>query len=366
MDNTHEWCAGGISPQIDRLKGLLTADYPWWMQQLQVPKDIYIPNIARMPEEACPEKEILQAQSIQSRLAIPMMQEGRLMGYIGFDSVRMQREWTEEDIKLLRITGELLTTVLSRKCRESERAMLMKELGAKNSEMERFTYTVSHDLRSPLITIQGFLGFLKRDILQNDKKKCDADVKMMEEAVKKMDALLADTLELSRIGRAANPPQKAPYEEIVQDALAQIAEKIRSCKVEVLVEDDLPKVNVDRLRITEALVNLIDNSIKYMGGQKQPRIEIGWTADGIACPPDTADQHQAVFFVSDNGMGIDPCHHEKVFELFYKLDRKSQGSGAGLAIVKRIIEVHGGRIWIESFLGKGCRMCFTLPLAREI
>jgi signal transduction histidine kinase len=101
------------------------------------------------------------------------------------------------------------------------------------------------------------------------------------------------------------------------------------------------------------LVNLIENSIKYMGDQPRPRIEIGHRIDG----------NQTVFIVRDNGMGIDPSQHEKVFGLFYKVDGKSVGTGVGLALVKRIIEVHGGRIWIDSELGKGCIVCFTLPLA---
>jgi len=106
------------------------------------------------------------------------------------------------------------------------------------------------------------------------------------------------------------------------------------------------------MRIVEVLVNLIENSINYMGEQRHSEIEIGYRVD------------DEVFFVRDNGIGIDPGQHEKVFELFYRVDRSSEGSGAGLAIVKRIIEVHGGRIWIESEKGKGCTMCFTLP-ARE-
>jgi len=119
------------------------------------------------------------------------------------------------------------------------------------------------------------------------------------------------------------------------------------------VAGDMPKVRVDVLRIAEVLVNLIENSVKYMGDQEKPEMDIGSRKDG----------EETVFFVKDNGMGIGPKEHEKVFGLFYKVDRNSEGTGAGLSIVKRIIEVHGGRIWIESELGEGCTVCFTLPLA---
>jgi len=356
MDNTHEWCAEEIVPQIDNLKGLSTEDFPWGMNKLQLFENVYIPRVADIPPEASAEKEILEAQSIQSLIVIPMVSDGRLIGYLGFDSVRSERAWSDEDIKLLKITGELLSNALRRKRVESEKALLIKELGTKNAEMERFTYTVSHDLRSPLITIQGFLGFLKKDMSRRDDKKSNTDIKMIEEAVKNMDALLASTLELSRIGRVVNPPKVVPYEEIAKYSLAQLAEKIRSNGISVLVAKDLPQVYVDRMRITEVLVNLIENSIKYMGNQKDPLVEIGYNADN----------EKPFFFVRDNGMGIDPSQHEKVFELFYKLDNKSEGSGAGMAIVKRILEVYGGLVWIESEKGKGCKICFTLPLVGNI
>jgi PAS domain S-box-containing protein len=356
MDTTHEWCAEGIVPQIENLKDLSAEDFPWGVNKLQLFENIYIPRVADIPPEASAEKEILEAQSIQSLIVIPMVSDGRLIGYLGFDSVRSERAWSDEDIKLLKITGELLSNALRRKRVESEKARLIKELGAKNAEMERFTYTVSHDLRSPLITIQGFLGFLKMDMSRRDDKKSNTDIKMIEEAVKNMDALLASTLELSRIGRVVNPPRVVPYEEIVKYSLAQLAEKIRSNGISVLVAKDLPQVYVDRMRITEVLVNLIENSIKYMGNQKDPLVEIGYNADN----------EKPFFFVRDNGMGIDPSQHEKVFELFYKLDNKSEGSGAGMAIVKRILEVYGGLVWIESEKGNGCKICFTLPLVGNI
>lgn len=227
------------------------------------------------------------------------------------------------------------------------------ELETRNAEMERFTYTVSHDLRSPLISISGFLGFLKQDAEKGDVECMKADLQIVNEAVTKMDCLLQDTLELSRIGRIVNPSADVPFGEIVKDALDLVAVKIHEKNVEIIEERDWPVVFVDKMRISEVLVNLIENSLKYMGDQPTPEIELGRRLDG----------EKTVFFVRDNGIGIDPSQYDKVFGLFYKVDKESKGTGVGLAIVKRIIEVHGGRIWIESELGKGCTMCFTLPLA---
>ncbi len=232
-----------------------------------------------------------------------------------------------------------------------ERERLLKEIEAKNSELERFSYTVSHDLRSPLITIQGFAYLLREDLEHGKTEDLASQLEYIETAAIKMDRLITDTLQLSRIGRVANPPVDVPFGEIVLEA----QEQIKSSGVEVTVADDFPTVHVDRMRLVEVLVNLITNSIKYMGEQSQPKIDIGYRVDG----------ETPVFFVTDNGMGIDKSQHEKVFELFHKVDGSSNGTGAGLAIVKRIIEVHEGRIWLESEKGKGCTVCFTLPVHRK-
>ena len=241
--------------------------------------------------------------------------------------------------------------VTERKRAEEERERLLKEFEAKNVELDRFTHTVAHDLRSPLVTLQGFVNMLREDLDQNEREKAENNLKYIEKAVTKLDKLLNDTLQLSRLGRVTNPAEDLPFGDIVEDALEQIAEQIKSSGVEVSIADNFPVVHVDQMQIAEVLVNLIVNSITYRGSR--PKIEIGSRVDG----------EETVFFVRDNGIGIDRSQHEKVFELFYRVDSKGEGTGAGLAIVKRIIEVHGGRIWLESEKGKGCTVCFTLPIA---
>ena len=231
------------------------------------------------------------------------------------------------------------------------------ELEAKNAEMERFIYTVAHDLRSPLITISCFAGMLKRDIEKNKSEEIETDLMIIVDAAGKMDRLLKDTLELSRIGRITNPPEDVSFKEIVQEALKQMAGDIGSNEkdIEITVKDSIREkiVYVDKERIVEVLTNLIGNAISYMGDQPEPKIEIGYQKD--------------TFFVRDNGIGIPPDQHEKVFDLFYKIDKKSEGEGTGLAIVKRIVEVYEGQIWIESE-GKnreGSTFYFTLLEKRK-
>ena len=238
---------------------------------------------------------------------------------------------------------------------EAERETLVRELEAKNSELERFTYTVSHDLRSPLITVTGYLSHVEEAAARGDLAGVRSDLDRVRRAAKKMDKLLRDLLDLSRIGHVLSTPESVPFERLAQDALDLVGGRLRERGVSVEIEPGLPVVWGDRGRLLEVLQNLLDNSAKFMSDQPAPRIRIGARDDG----------GETVLFVEDNGPGIDPAHHERIFGLFDKLDPKAEGTGVGLALVKRIVELHGGRIWVESLGGGGATFCFTLPDAPD-
>ena len=240
---------------------------------------------------------------------------------------------------------------------EQEREHLISELEAKNTELTQFTYTVSHDLRSPLVTINGFLGYLERDTASGDVERVKQDRQRIQEAVAKMQNLLTELLELSRIGRIMNAPETTPFGDLVHDALKIVHGRLIACGVTVQTQPNLPAVHGDRQRLTAVLQNLLDNAAKYMGDQMNPRIEVGQRGED-------AERGQPIFFVKDNGIGIEPEHHERIFGLFNKLDPKTEGTGIGLAIVKKIVEVHGGRIWVESEAGQGATFYFTLGKAQ--
>jgi signal transduction histidine kinase len=229
---------------------------------------------------------------------------------------------------------------------------LSNQLEQENAELERFAYTVSHDLKSPLITIRGFLGFLRKDVHTSNSSRMESDIQRISEATDKMDRLLKELLELSRIGRIINPPEEISFRDLVTDSLELVQGRIMEREIEVHVEDQLPNIYGDHQRLVEVLQNLIDNAAKYMGDQSSPRIEIG----------NRNKANETIFFVRDNGIGIEPQYQTKIFGLFEKLDPSTEGTGIGLALVKRILEVHNGKIWVESEgLGKGSTFCFTVP-----
>jgi signal transduction histidine kinase len=274
--------------------------------------------------------------------------------------------WTAEALYILVIT--VLLSLTTRKIDESfasakhelaerqriqtEREKIIKELEAKNAELERFTYTVSHDLKSPLITIGGFIGLLEEDARSGNNVKFNKDLERIRDAKDKMHRLLNELLELSRIGRMMNPPTNIPFAQIIDEALILTRGRLMAGHVKVDVSQDLPNVRGDRPRLVEVLQNLIDNAAKFMGDQPHPLIEIGARVQG----------GEQIFFVRDNGIGIEQAFHERIFGLFDKLDARSDGTGVGLSLVKRIIEVHGGQIWVESEgKGQGSTFYFTLP-----
>lgn len=261
--------------------------------------------------------------------------------------------WDSQKGELVGIYGAV-QDVTERKRIEQERENLIRELEAKNAELEQFTYTVSHDLKAPLITIRGFLGYLSQDARSRNIERLEGDIRRISEAADKMQKLLNDLLELSRVGRVMNEAVEIDLDQLVIEACQLVHGRLQERGVELKVKNPLPKVFGDHQRLLEVFQNLIDNAAKFTIGQDQPRVEIG----------QATSKHEgfATLYVRDNGIGIASQFHEKIFGLFNRLNPSIEGTGVGLPLVKRIVEFHGGEVWVESAAGEGATFYFTLPL----
>ena len=245
-----------------------------------------------------------------------------------------------------------LADITERMESEKLRETLIRHLEETNTELKQFTYTVSHDLKSPLITIKGFLGILAEDLANQDEEAVKEDLSIIGSAADGMKQLLDDLLELSRIGRSGKTRTVVVLKDVLGEAVTLLAGEIETRSADVQFDTGELSIYADSVQIRQVMQNLIDNAIKHNQGE-HPEVRINASEDG---------EGFVVIEVADNGPGVAKEFQDRVFQLFDKLDPDSGGSGVGLAIVKRIIEYHGGTVKLESEgLGLGCKFILRLP-----
>lgn len=229
------------------------------------------------------------------------------------------------------------------------------DLARSNGELEAFTYSVSHDLKEPLRTIEAFSQFLLEDYAAVLDDQGRDYLQKLAHASARMKQLIEDLLALSRVGRRDDPLSNVDVDRVVADVLEGLRLRIEGSSAQVHVSSSLPAVRGDPARVEQIFGNLIANGIKF-NRSASPRVEVGIR---------DIDAGMVTFEVRDNGVGIDPAYHKRVFGIFQRLHRREEfeGTGAGLAIVKRAVESLGGRIWIESDGSHGTTFVFVLPAA---
>ncbi|MBI4620146.1 MAG: PAS domain S-box protein [Desulfobacterales bacterium] len=235
----------------------------------------------------------------------------------------------------------------------TEKKRLEEEIRRRNEELENFVYTVSHDLKSPLVSLQGFASILLSDYKDKIDENGQHYLERIGQNASYMETLTQDLLELSKVGRVVGAFEKVDTSKIIEELTGRVQHLLEEKKIELLLRNHFPIVYCDRNRILQVFENLISNSIKFMGDAESPVIEIGHTDKGEVYE----------FYVRDNGIGIEKKYHEKIFIIFQRLQDLEgvEGTGVGLAIIKRIVENHGGNIWVGSEKGKGATFHFTLP-----
>jgi len=229
---------------------------------------------------------------------------------------------------------------------------LEEEVKIRTRELESFVYTVSHDLKSPVVSMQGMASLFMEKYGSQLEEKGKHYIQRIIANADYMEELIIGLLTLSRVGRKQTATKNGRPAEVLQQILEIHKERFSEKKIEVVLAQGIPDFFFDQTQLTQVFENLISNAAKFMGDQPHPRIEIGGKElnEGVE------------FYVKDNGIGIDPEYHEKVFSIFQRLKEVDvEGTGVGLSIVKKIIDLAGGKIWIESKKGEGTTFFFRLP-----
>jgi PAS domain S-box-containing protein len=273
---------------------------------------------------------------ILERYSSPMLREGAIVG----------RVWSFRD--------------------HTERRRMEDEIAAHNREIEALVRALSHDMRSPLVTITGFTTLLKEDAAARDEPAMSRQLGMIEDAAKRALRMLDDLLDYWRMGQSTEVPTDVLVADLVQDALDVVGSQLAERGVAVEVTGEPVQVHGRRRELARVLQNLLENAGKFMGDQPEPYVQIGWQLVEAARPMSAAAGAGARrpvvrVWVRDNGTGFDPAMRDRLFVPYQRLDRRQSGSGLGLAGVRRIVEAHGGRVWAESD-GPGHGACFWIEL----
>jgi PAS domain S-box-containing protein len=234
---------------------------------------------------------------------------------------------------------------------------LNTELEHSNRELDAFAYIASHDLKEPLRGLHYFSQFLLEDYADKLTEDGVEKLRTLMRLTQRMESLLESLLHYSYLGRAELAPEEINMQEVVEETVELLAARLHESRVEVRVPARLPKVQADRVHVGEIFNNLIVNAIKY-----NDKVE-KWVEIGCEVSSGEGRAQQPVFYVRDNGIGIAPQHHEAIFRIFRRLHGREEyggGTGAGLTIVRKIVERHGGRIWLVSHSGVGSTFYFTL------
>ena len=275
------------------------------------------------------------------------------------DCVLTSTLWRATDGSVIGYQG-IIHDITGRKRRDAERQLLLADLRAKNRELESFVYTISHDLKAPLVSLSGFSAALQKEIYSQLSKEGKHYLERIQANVGHMGSLIGSLLELSRIGRVIGAIEEVDVAALLREIWNRLAVTLEKAGVEFRVREPLPTVRADQGRMRQVFANLIDNAIKFRSAERALHIEVGCRQEGSFYR----------FHVADNGIGIAPQYHEQIFVPFRSLHPEIEGAGMGLAIVKKIVEHHGGRVWVESpsdWLragdeGTGATFYFTLPI----
>lgn len=365
MDNTHEWCAEGIPPAIDMLQNCPLDAFPWWMKHLRAMEVVNVPDVSALPPDADVERHILGEQGVLSVLAIPLVFEGALVGFMGFDSVAHARTWPSSDVTLLRIASEIIVSSLERKRAEQSRRVLEAQLAQARSleSIARLAGGVAHDFNNLLAIILNYASLLRREL--TDPRQHEKISELFDAAQRAADL----TRQLLLTGRRdVVEPMLLDLSEVVRSLDALVREAAGDdVDVRLDLSADIGLVRIGLPQLEQVVLNLVVNARDALpsGGTvviatSEVMVDEAHAARFIAVKPGSFLRLR----VTDNGIGMAPEVASRAFEPFFSTKEK-KGTGLGLSTVYGIVEQARGHIALVSEPGKGTTVDVYLPVVRE-
>ncbi len=353
--NTFEWCNDGITPEIENLQNVPNEVLGHWLDVHKKGNDMYIEDVKDLPADG-PLRQMLLSQDIKSLLAIPMMKQEECIGFIGFDSVKTKRKFSDKEKTLLKFFSEMLVNAGSKE--ELERRLIQAKEKAEESDRLKsaFLANMSHEIRTPMNAILGFTRLLKRIDLSEEKK--EEYFKLIETESDNLLNLITDIIDVSKIdANQLTIKNEACNVNKLIDRLQEKFNLLNEDPDHAIISrkglsDEQSVISTDATRLSQILSNLLENARKF---NNDGNIELGYILKN----------NMLEFYVKDNGIGIDKKLHKSIFDRFRQADghytRSISGTGLGLAIVKNLTELLGGKVWVESEINKGATFRFTIP-----
>ena len=360
-----EWWREGVDRRTTPIPELPIDAQRFWVRTIRSGQPAHVPDVVNeVPPGGEAAMTALAEQGVTSILFVPLRARETNVGFMGFEARRGKCTWSDESVALMRTVGELYVGAVERGRVERALASAAAELEQRNAELERsnreleqFASIVSHDLKSPLQVVRGFVELLGREAESGRIASGDAQtyVGAALRGASRMDRLIDDLLAYSRAGQRPVTFVPVELDAIAADVLADSAALVSETDA-VLTVGPLPTVTGDPTQLRQLLQNLVTNAIKFHRPEAPPTVHVAGRDDG-------ARWHISV---EDNGIGIEPEHRDDIFAMFTRLHHGDRpGSGIGLAICARVVTNHGGEIWAEDGDGGGTRLCFTLAKEPE-
>ena len=353
--NTYEWCAEGITPEIDNLKNVPLDFIPQWLEAHRKSEAFWVEDVSALPDDGeLGLKAILEPQGIKSLITIPKIKNNELVGFIGFDSVNKLNKYNDREKEILFVYANMLVNLEQRKEyeeriqeQEAKKQELLEHLSQQNKALNEYAHVVSHDLKAPLINIHTLVSWFMDD---NKDKITEDEYFPLQKVlfnVEKMDLLIKGILDYSTIDRIDTEDSLVNLNKTIEEVLQTL---LIPEHITIKAQNNMPTLFGNTWRFKQVFQNLIQNAVKYCD-KTQGRVEVGFTEN----------ENMYQFFVKDNGIGINPNYFHKIFKIFTKLESTGSSSGIGLSIVEKIIKYYKGEIWVESKEGMGTVFYFTLP-----